>query len=277
MGTLEIIGIIIIFIGVVYIFLQGLGKLSDGGGEIETKILSLKGGAGLILVALGIVLLALGSGLLAGLTVPLSLPPEVTPTETSEPSMPTSHPLPSSVSPIPTEVMPRSKNVVLTAIDKDSGSGGIGDLLGMFSFYYVGSNVGAYSRYYELQAFLSFNIADVQANATITSAKLDFSTYDRTGDPFSYYGCLGAYEQDYGAPDQNDFFKGAPTGAIVKWCSEEDLSSPSPSNDLMLALKPKLGKSRFQIRVQFDKVITGMENNYINLRAPKLIVTYTLP
>ena len=30
-----------------------MGRLSDKGGEIETKLLSLKGGAGLYLVALG--------------------------------------------------------------------------------------------------------------------------------------------------------------------------------------------------------------------------------
>jgi hypothetical protein len=282
METLEIIGIILIFIGVIYIFLQGLGKLSDQGGEIETKILSLKGGAGLILVALGIVLLTLGGGLLADLSEKLPLPSEVkeilgntAQAKTSEPSMPTLPPLSNSVSSTPTPVTPLSKTVVLTEIEKESGcvgSGGKDEYWNSCSTNTVGyglNNHGATE-----QSFLSFNMAGVPVNATITKATLDFSTYDRTGDPFSYYGCLGAYVQDYGAPDSNDFFIGTPTGAIAKWCSDGELSSPSPSNDLMSALQPKLGKSRFQIRVQFDKVIIGMGNNYIYLRAPQLIVTY---
>jgi hypothetical protein len=281
METLEIIGIILIFIGVVYIFLQGFGKLSDKGGEIETKILSLKGGAGLILVALGIVLLAMGGGL-AGLSDQLPLPSEVkekigmmTPTKTSDPSTITSQPLSNSVSSTPTQVTPGSKTVVLTAIEKESGCVWVGDKY--WGCYENSAGYGSLGYDSPDQAFLSFNIASISINATITNAALDFSDYSRWGDPFSYYGCLGAYVQDYGAPDLNDFFTGTPTGAIAKWCSDGDLSSPSPSNDLMSALQRKLGKSRFQIRVQFDKVIEGMGDNNINLNTPKLIVTYTLP
>ena len=278
METLEIIGIILIFIGVVYIFLQGLGKLSDKGGEIETKILSLKGGAGLILVALGIVLLALGSGLLAGLSDQLPLPSEVKEklgmtalAKTSEPSTPTLPPLSNSVSSTPSQVTLGSKTVVLTAIDKESGSVGSSEHTSPPSGNYF---VGYWSS--EIQVFLSFNIVGIPANATITNAVLDFSDHSRTGDPFSYYGCIGAYEQDYGAPDDGDYFKGTPTGAITKWCLEDELSEPLPSNDLISALQHKLGKRRFQVRVQFDDVSYQRENT-LELNIPKLIVTYTLP
>ncbi len=192
--------------------------------------------------------------------------------ETSELLTPTSQPLSNSVSSTPTQVTPGSKTVVLTAIDKESGCV-VSD--GSICKFY--KRVGYISSYGIDQGLLSFNIAGIPVNATITKATLDFSTYDRTGDPFSYYGCLGAYVQDYGAPDPNDFFIGTPTGAIAKWCSDGELSSPSPSNDLMSALQRKLGKSRFQIRLQFDEVTTGMGDNYIDLNTPKLSVTYTLP
>ena len=78
MGTIEIVGILLILMGVIYIFLQGMGKLSDKDGEIKTQILSLKGGAGLILVTLGILLLALFSGIQfpAGLSEKLPPPAE---------------------------------------------------------------------------------------------------------------------------------------------------------------------------------------------------------
>lgn len=62
MENVEILGIILILCGILYTFLQGMGKLSDEGGEIKTKILSLKGGAGLILVVLGITIFAVGGG-----------------------------------------------------------------------------------------------------------------------------------------------------------------------------------------------------------------------
>jgi hypothetical protein len=277
METLEIIGILLVFIGIVYIFLQGLGKLSDKGGEIETKILSLKGGAGLILVALGVVLLAMGGGLLVGLSDQLPLPPEIKEkigmtisAKASDNSAITSQPLSKSVSSIPTQETLGSKTVVLTTIDKESGIVGSGGYTSV-SNYWVG-----YWSYFEAQGFLSFNIVGIPANATITNAALDFSDYSRSGDPFSYYGCIGAYEQDYGAPDSGDFFKGTPTGAIAKWCLEDELSEPLPSNDLISALQHKLGKRRFQIRVQFDDV-SYFQENFLNLRTHKLIVTYTLP
>jgi hypothetical protein len=281
METLEIIGIILIFIGVVYIFLQGLGKLSDKGGEIETKILSLKGGAGLILVALGIVLLAMGGGLLAGIPEKLPIPDTVkgdlgmtTPAKTSEPSTSASKHLTNNLSSTLTQGMPESKTVVLTAIDKESG--GISYLSSIDHIYIDLNYEVGYDYMGVMETFLSFNIVGIPANATITNAALDFSDYSRNGDPFSYYGCIGTYEQNYGAPDDGDYFKGTPIGAIAKWCSEDELSEPLPSNDLISALQHKLGKRRFQVRVQFDDVNNQRPNN-VDLRTPKLIVTYTLP
>ncbi|HEY9247006.1 MAG TPA: hypothetical protein VIO11_09190, partial [Candidatus Methanoperedens sp.] len=115
-------------------------------------------------------------------------------------------------------------------------------------------------------------------NATISEATLDLSAYRRSGDPFSYLGCLGVYEQTFGAPDAKDFFLGTPTDAIVKSCSDADLSSPLKSKNLASALKNKLGQSRFQIRLQFDKdTDNNKQADYTEVAPAKIIVTYTVP
>ena len=62
MNILEIIGIVLIACGIIYTFLRGMGKISDtDDAEIESKILKIKGGPGLILIALGIILFTVGN------------------------------------------------------------------------------------------------------------------------------------------------------------------------------------------------------------------------
>lgn len=298
MENAEILGVILTLCGIVYIFLQGMGKLSDKGGEIETKLLSLKGGAGLVLVALGITIFAVG-GSTGGLTNILSevgiksapadiesskgtglvssTPmPESTPLSgrTSATLVPTTSSSSSIISPTP--AVPASKSVILEPIGKESGSVyDLGTGSGTWGDYTAGDEPYSYSK--QVQTFLSFKIADIPANATINNATLDFSAYSRSGDPFSGLGCLGAYEQNFGAVDTSDFFIGTPTSAIARWCSDGELSEPSPSNELISVLQSNLGKSRFQIRVQFDKA-TNNDGKHDNIYfTPKLMVTYTTP
>lgn len=61
MVSIELMGVVLAFLlvafGLLYTFLRGLGRLSDAGGEIGSRLLTLKGGSGLILVALGVLLL----------------------------------------------------------------------------------------------------------------------------------------------------------------------------------------------------------------------------
>lgn len=57
---IEFAGIILILVGVVYTFLKAMGKFSSKAGEegeIESKMFTLKGGPGIILVGLGVFLL----------------------------------------------------------------------------------------------------------------------------------------------------------------------------------------------------------------------------
>lgn len=59
---IEIAGIILIIVGILYTFLKALGILGKGSeeGEIESKMFTLKGGPGIILVGLGVLLLIIG-------------------------------------------------------------------------------------------------------------------------------------------------------------------------------------------------------------------------
>jgi hypothetical protein len=57
MNTHEIVGMILIFCGIIYTFLRGLGILSSKEiEEIEIRIFKIKGGPGLILTAFGVIL-----------------------------------------------------------------------------------------------------------------------------------------------------------------------------------------------------------------------------
>lgn len=56
-NILEIVGLILIFCGIIYTFLRGMGKISEKEqDEIESKIIKVKGGPGLILISLGVIL-----------------------------------------------------------------------------------------------------------------------------------------------------------------------------------------------------------------------------
>ena len=99
---IEIAGILLIIVGLVLIFLKLSGILTaeDAGGEISSKLFTLKGGTGLVLIALGIIVL-MGGYILEK------------PSEPSSPFTPTATPVPTITStpsnvetfiPIPTPV-----------------------------------------------------------------------------------------------------------------------------------------------------------------------------
>ena len=86
MNVLELMGIILILFGLIYILLRGYGKISDSDANLEMKILKLKGGTGLIVMAFGFILLILGSGLIPLDSFLLTTPQTITPIPTSSPS-----------------------------------------------------------------------------------------------------------------------------------------------------------------------------------------------
>lgn len=133
MEIVEILGIILTLCGIVYIFLQGRGILSSNGENIiDTKILILKGGAGLILVFLGIFAVGGGAG---GLTKVLSeaginLAPVDSAASSVLTTSPTLSPTPSPTQTIPTPT-PTSSGIVNIPLSAEwqvdpSETGGVG-------------------------------------------------------------------------------------------------------------------------------------------------------
>ncbi|NIS81302.1 MAG: hypothetical protein GTO14_14115, partial [Anaerolineales bacterium] len=130
------------------------------------------------------------------------------------------------------------------------------------------------------QAFVSFNISGIPADATITEVSMDVSDYTLVGDPFGNLGCMFVYKHNYGALDGGDFVPTTPSsGRLNAWCSEGSLASPVIDNDILNALQSMVGSSRFKVRYQFnnDTNSDGV-NDWLKLDNPKLKVKYyTVP
>lgn len=112
--SLEIAGIALIFLGVLYIFLKAMGKLtSKEEGEIESRMFTLRGGPGIILVGLGVLLLLISAMAEKPPSTPVpdiqttpvqtTIPPAGTPVFTEQPI----------IQPTPTE------EIVVQEIDRD--------------------------------------------------------------------------------------------------------------------------------------------------------------
>jgi len=87
-SSIEVAGLILIVVGILYTFLKALGRFSskDGEeGEIESKMLTVKGGPGIILVGLGVFLLIIGY--VGGDKVSSDIPPNM-PSTTVEGNIP---------------------------------------------------------------------------------------------------------------------------------------------------------------------------------------------
>ena len=99
MDTIQLIGLIMIFFGFIYLILRGMGKISDNDSDIQIMGSRVKGNPGIIIVVLGILLVTLGSGLLTGLVIGNDTiqfnSPAPTPNDTSNPApAPISTPVP---------------------------------------------------------------------------------------------------------------------------------------------------------------------------------------
>lgn len=231
-----------------------------------------------------LVILLLGYWVIAPKTNDVTKILESTPTSSDTTNAKTSEsstPLPASkstartASGTPTKATSASKTISLLPESKESaGMSGGTSINCCGPFYYVGDTFNGLND----QSYLSYDMTGIPANATIADATLYFSDYSRSGDPFSYLGCMGVYEQDFGVPDAKDFFLGTPTDVIAKWCSDIELSSPLKSKNMASAFQKKLGKNRFQMRLQFDKnTDNNNQGDYIEVRSPKIIVAYTVP
>jgi len=140
-------------------------------------------------------------------------------------------------------------------------------------------NVGDTTDNKGSQVFASFDMTGIPAGSTITEVIVDFTNYDKLGDPWGSLNCLRLYKQDYGALNGADFFAGAPSGALVRWCSDGELSTSHADPDLISAVQSKVGSNRFQVRLQFTDLDHDGDGvgDMVRFGSMKLHVTYELP
>jgi hypothetical protein len=122
----------------------------------------------------------------------------------------------------------------------------------VFNFVNVGDNEANLGQ----QGFLSFDISALPAGVTVLDVKIKFSDYGVLGNPFSL-GCLRLYSQDYGTVDVGDFFSGATTGALERWCSTSELSATASATGLKAAVQSGVGSPRLRLRLQFNENATN--------------------
>ena len=128
-----------------------------------------------------------------------------------------------------------------------------------------------------VQAFLSFDISSIPANATITEVKISFANYAVTGNPFGL-GVLNGYVTNYGPTlDATDFVAGMPSGNTVDWGSTNALNNIEVSPELKAALQAKVGTTRLQLRLQFAGSNLDGTLDRLTFTNPGLIVKYTTP
>ena len=147
---------------------------------------------------------------------------------------------------------------------------------GPFPDYTVGeSNVDITKM---VEAFLSYDISGIPANATITEVKTNFSVYSPPeGNPFGL-GVLNGYITNYGPTlEITDFVTGFPPGNIVDWGSTAALNNIEASPELKVALQSKVGSSRLQMRLQFPGSNGDAIKDRITFTNPSLIVKYVTP
>jgi len=170
-------------------------------------------------------------------------------------------------------VSPETTTVELVQIDGESGSvRSNGTVLGVKN---VGDTAGDVSS----QAFLSFDISAIPADATITEVATNFGSFDQLGNPFVDLGCLDVYKHTYGSLDAGDYFAGSPSGRLIRWCSAGAISSLTIDDDMVTALQSRIGTNRFQLRLQFQTDVSiDAEDDMVRFGSPlKLIVTYYTP
>jgi len=138
-------------------------------------------------------------------------------------------------------------------------------------------NVGDTDGNQIAQAFVSFDMTAIPGGVTITKVVVDFSGYDTLGSPWALSdGCLRAYVHNYGTVDAADYFGGAPSGAVIRWCGAGELSSAFEDTDMKPVVQSAVGTSRLQLRLQFTSPSTNSNGvaDMVRFGTVKLTVTY---
>ncbi len=166
--------------------------------------------------------------------------------------------------------VPVVTNKTLTVKSNESGSArSDGTVLGV-------ENVGDTSAGVGSQAFVSFDLSGIPADAVIQAVTVDFSSFDTLGNPFSGLGCLRMYSDNYLPLNAGDYFGGSPLGAVARWCSAGELSSSGPDSDVAAAVQGAVGGSRVEFRLHFNEIESNADGigDMVRFGAIKLHVIY---
>lgn len=158
----------------------------------------------------------------------------------------------------------------LTPVDKGSVRSN-GSVLNPPNVGDTNANVGS-------QAFLKFDISGIPANATITKVVADFTDYDTLGSPFASLQCLRAYPGNWFPLNAGDYTNSL--GAVIRWCSKDQITTTYENPDLLNALQDAVGNSSFQLRFHFNSKETDNDGVADMVRFGtdvKLIISYTTP
>jgi hypothetical protein len=170
------------------------------------------------------------------------------------------------------EVVPVTTVTNLTAIDGESGS--------VLSNGVVAAarNAGDTLADVSTQAFFSFDVSGIPADATVVEVEADFSNFSQLGTPFEDLGCLDLFDHPYGTLDGTDYFSGTPSSRLIRWCTSGSMTQPKIDDDMVTAVQANLGSNRFQIRLQFQTAIsTDNEDDMVQFGLPVLKITYYEP
>ncbi len=164
--------------------------------------------------------------------------------------------------------------VMVNLVPVAGESGTIRSDAGPFPDYTAGESNADITK--TCQAFLSFDISGIPANATIIETKINLTAYTTQGNPFGSLGVLNLYGVSYGSTlETGDFVAGFPNGNIADWGSTGALDTIEVSPELKSFLQSKIGTSRIQFRLQFAGSNNDAVKDRITFTNPRLIITYT--
>jgi hypothetical protein len=162
--------------------------------------------------------------------------------------------------------------------------------------------VGENEAQIQMQAFLSYDIGAIPANAVIKRVELDLRGSTIYGSPFPWQGAMNIYNHQYGETlKTGNYMVNVPAGYIFSWVYNSvatmmpDRIFSAPEMAAAVQRQADNREKRFQIRIQFEKyyyyvrpayIPYQSENrnqftyaNYIDIGAgnPKLSIWYVVP
>ena len=141
------------------------------------------------------------------------------------------------------------------------------------------SNCGDTSINTGLEAFVTYDLSSLPANATILGVYLYWPNgYDTLGTPFVDLGCMRVYQQDYGTLDAGDYVHPPVMGALSVYCSSGNIDNASSTpldSSLNSVVQNRAGNGMLQLRLQFNETETNGDGEADVFRGePHLLISY---